>query len=182
MSGDLDRYRRFVVDGSPVATGFVAIADAWACTNPSAGRGLTVGFLHARQLRDVVREAGDNPRALAEEFDRRTEAEVTPWYDAQIALDRTRVAEMDALRAGRHPPPPVDELARAILSLLSTIMADPDLFRVAMEYIGTVTPVQKLLRRPDVVERIRAVRQALQDRPPMPMPGPNRDQLLELVK
>ena len=34
MSGVVDRYRRFVVDGSPIATGFVAVADAWACTNP----------------------------------------------------------------------------------------------------------------------------------------------------
>jgi hypothetical protein len=37
MSGIVGRYRRFVVDGSSVATGFVAVADAWACTNPSAG-------------------------------------------------------------------------------------------------------------------------------------------------
>ena len=50
MSGIVDRYRRFVVDESPVATGFVAVADGWACTNPSAGRGLTVGFLHAAVL------------------------------------------------------------------------------------------------------------------------------------
>jgi 2-polyprenyl-6-methoxyphenol hydroxylase-like FAD-dependent oxidoreductase len=56
MSGIVDRYRRFVVDGSPVATGFLAVADAWACTNPSAGRGLTVGFMHAVRLRDAMRE------------------------------------------------------------------------------------------------------------------------------
>ena len=58
MSGIVDRYRRFVVNGAPVATGLVPLADAWACTNPSAGRGLTVGFLHAALLRRVVREAG----------------------------------------------------------------------------------------------------------------------------
>ena len=37
-----------------------------------AGRGLTVGFLHALRLRDVLREAPDNPGAFVEEFDRRT--------------------------------------------------------------------------------------------------------------
>ena len=68
MAGIVDRYRRFVVDGTPVATGFVAIADAWACTNPSAGRGLTVGFLHARELREALREAGDDPAGLAARF------------------------------------------------------------------------------------------------------------------
>ena len=40
MAGILDRYRRFVANGAPVATGFAAVGDAWASTNPSAGRGL----------------------------------------------------------------------------------------------------------------------------------------------
>jgi flavin-dependent dehydrogenase len=43
MAGILDRYRRFVVDGAPVVTGYAAVGDAWACTNPSAGRGISVG-------------------------------------------------------------------------------------------------------------------------------------------
>ena len=34
MSGIVDRYRRFVSNGGPIATGVVAVADAWACTNP----------------------------------------------------------------------------------------------------------------------------------------------------
>jgi 2-polyprenyl-6-methoxyphenol hydroxylase-like FAD-dependent oxidoreductase len=37
MAGGLDRYRRFVADGSPVVTGFAAVGDAWACTNPVGG-------------------------------------------------------------------------------------------------------------------------------------------------
>src|SRR4029434_7789472 len=111
MSGIADRYRRFVVDGTPVATGFVAVADAWACTNPSAGRALTVGFLHALRLRDALRVHGDEPRALVDDFDRRTEADITPWYHAQIAVDRTRFGEMVALREGRAPTPPGNELA-----------------------------------------------------------------------
>ena len=113
MSGIADRYRRFVVDGRPVATGFVAVADAWACTNPSAGRGLTVGFLHALRLRDVLRTHGDDPRVLVEEFDRRTQADITPWYEAQIAVDRARFGEMVALREGREPAPPAHDLADA---------------------------------------------------------------------
>ena len=43
MAGVLDRYRRFVVEDVPIATGVAAVGDAWACTNPSAGRGMTVG-------------------------------------------------------------------------------------------------------------------------------------------
>ena len=44
MSGNVDRYRRFLVDDKPVVTGLVAVADAWACTNPSAGRGSPSDF------------------------------------------------------------------------------------------------------------------------------------------
>jgi 2-polyprenyl-6-methoxyphenol hydroxylase-like FAD-dependent oxidoreductase len=178
MSGVVDRYRRFVVDGGPVATGLVAVADAWACTNPSAGRGLTVGFLHARQLRDVLRDAED-PCAIVEEFDRRTEAEVAPWYHAQIAMDRARFADMEAARDGRPVPPPAP-LVQQIGSLLSTFMLDPDLFRAGLEYIGTITPIQTILKRPEVAERIRAVF-AVMKNVPLAVPGPNRAQLLDIL-
>ena len=181
MSGIADRYRRFLANGTPVATGFAGVADAWACTNPSAGRGLTVGFLHALRLRDALRTHGNNPRALAEDFDRRTEAEIAPWYHAQIAVDRTRFGEMVAVREGREPTPPANELARRIGSLLSSMAANPDLFRDALEYIGTVTPVQEILERPQVVQRIAAAREAMTGTPRPPIPGPNRTQLLQLA-
>ena len=181
MAGVVDRYRRFVVDGSPVATGFVAVADAWVCTNPSAGRGLTVGFLHAVQLRDSLREAAGDPRALVERFDARTEEHVAPWYHAQIAADRARFAEMTALREGRPPELPRDELGRALVSLMSLIGADPDLFRAGLEYIATITPVQDILRRPEVTARMHAAREAAKGAPPMRFPGPDREQLLRLL-
>lgn len=181
MSGVVDRYRRFVVDGSPVATGFAAVADAWGCTNPSAGRGLTVGFLHALRLRNVLRDTDGDPPRIAAEFDRRTEAEIAPWYHAQIAVDRARFAEMEALRDGRQPPPPGDDLSRRILSLLRTMGAHPDLFRAAVEYIATITPVQQILERPEVAEGIRAVRAATKGAPSRSLPGPDRRQLLALL-
>ena len=52
-----DRYRGFVVDGQPVATGVVAVADSWACSNPANGRGASIGMLHALTLRDQLRAA-----------------------------------------------------------------------------------------------------------------------------
>jgi len=181
MSGIVDRYRRFVVNGAPVATGLVPLADAWACTNPSAGRGLTVGFLHAALLRRVIREAGADPRALVEAFHTRTESEIAPWYDAQIAADRARFDDMDAVREGRELTPATDPLARAIRSLFATMMADPKLFRAALEYIATITPVQRILERPAVTEAINVAFEAMKHMPPPTMPGPTRSQLLELV-
>ena len=106
MGGVLDRYRRFVVDGEPVVTGFAAVGDAWACTNPSAGRGLSVGVLHAQVLRDVVRDHLDDPAALARAYDAETERQVTPYYRNQIGADRVRVAEMTAMLDGTPTPRP----------------------------------------------------------------------------
>ena len=180
MGGIVDRYRRFVVDRSPVATGFVTLADAWACTNPSAGRGLTVGFLHARKLRDAARRL-DNPMALVTEFDAATEADVRPWYDAQIAVDRARFAEMNAARDGTLPAPVTDELAVGIRSLLSVMPFDPNLYRAALEYISTVTPVQQILARAGIREGIQTVRETLKQSPPPAIPGPSRQELLGLV-
>ena len=181
MGGIVDRYRQFVVDGAPVVTGLVAVADAWACTNPSAGRGLTVGVRHTVCLRDALRRDFDDPSALAQEFHVTTEAEIAPWYRAQIVTDRARFAEMEALREGREPAAVPDELWTGIRSLLSTMAADADLFRLGLEYIGTLTPVQEILRRPGVRDRIDAAQGAMQGRPPMQIPGPDRKRLLELV-
>jgi len=182
MSGIVDRYRRFVVDGSPVATGLIALADAWSCTNPSAGRGLTVGFIHAMCLRNVLRQTVEDPIALARQFDEVTEAEVTPWYRAQIAMDRFRFAQMNALRASRDVPAPADELTRQCVSLLSTMTADPDLFRTGLEYVGTLTPVQRILQRPDIAQHIAKVMDVMRGSGPPAVPGPTRDQLVELAK
>lgn len=60
-------------------------------------------------------------------------------------------------------------------------MRDADLFRAGLEYIGTLTPVQEILKRPAIVEKVRAAQEAMKGAPPMAMPGPTRSQLMELV-
>ena len=179
MSGIVDRYRRFVVDGSPVVTGLVPVADAWGCTNPSAGRGLTVGLQHGVALRDVLRTTADEPSALVREFDARTETDVAPWFHAQIAVDRARYAQIEALCEGRERPMPADELSSRCVALLMAMTTDPDLFCAALEYIGTLTPIQALFERPGVAERVRT---AMRDSGPMELPGPSRAELLDLVR
>ena len=166
MSGTLDRYRRFVVERRPVATGLFAVADAWSCTNPSAGRGLTVGFKHAVRLRDVLHPGDSDPYALAEEFHEITQTEIAPWYWSQIAADRTRIAEIKALREGRQPPPPADELARLIVDLRRFTPVDPDIARANLEYIGTLTPIQEIADRPDLRDKLTAVNQSITTRTP----------------
>ena len=82
MSGAVDRSRHFVVDGTPVVTGMLTIADAAACTNPSVGRGMSLGLLHTVAIRDVVREHLDDPVALALAFHAATVEQLDPWHQA----------------------------------------------------------------------------------------------------
>ena len=58
-----DRVRSLVVDGRPVATGVLTVGDAWACTNPSVGRGVSIGMLHAVALRDTLHDRADRADA-----------------------------------------------------------------------------------------------------------------------
>ena len=178
ISGTIDRYRRFVVDGVPVATGVVAVGDAWACTNPSLGRGITLGLLHATRLRDAVRSELGAPDRLAEAFDAVTEAELTPWYRATLNVDRDRQAEIDALVDGRPVPPPADDAAAVGRALMVAMAYDPEVYRAFMDIIGVIKPPQDVFSRPGLVDRIMAI---VRSEPPLQVPGPTRQELIELV-
>jgi 2-polyprenyl-6-methoxyphenol hydroxylase-like FAD-dependent oxidoreductase len=172
-AGVMDRYHRYVVDGRPVVTGFLPVGDAWACTNPSAGRGLSVGLIHAQVLRHVVRDNLDDPAALVEAWDDRTERLVAPYYWNQVAADRVRVAEMTALREGRTPPDPPESTR----GFLTASRYDADVFRGLLEIVLCTALPQQVLARPELQRRI----ERLADEPVPPIPGPDRNQLLTLL-
>jgi flavin-dependent dehydrogenase len=178
MSGIIDRYRRLCVDGRSPVTGVALLADSWACTNPSVGRGISLGLKHARRLRDVVREHGDDPLALAQAWDDVTEAELTPWYRDTVREDRARWREMQASREGRPPDPPqtADERLRA--ALFAALPHDADIFRAFMESRSSIATLDDVLARPGLAERIHEVAAGRERTPP---PGPDREQLLALL-
>ena len=170
-----DRQRKYVVDGAPVTTGVVALADAWACTNPSLGRGISIGITHAAALRSVLRDVPlDDPRALALRWNDVTNEVVEPMFADTLAFDRHRLAEIDATIEGR--PYETDDpgwlLAKA---LESSITKDPDLLRGFMDIVSLLDRGVNVLSRPGVAER------ALELADPTPLPGPDRAELLTLV-
>ncbi|MEY2513841.1 MAG: hypothetical protein QOJ89_1199 [bacterium] len=176
--GILDRRRRLAVDGRPPVTGVALVADAWACTNPSVGRGISMGLRHAQRLRDVVREHGDDPAGFAQTWDDVTEAELTPWYRDTVREDRARLREMQAIRDGRLPDPARTEGELLREALLAAVPHDPDLFRTFMESRSSIATLADVLARPGLAEHIRA---AAAGRERMPLAGPDRGQLLALV-
>ena len=179
MGGVIDRYRRFVADGRPVATGVAAVGDAWACTNPSLGRGISLGLAHAALLRDVVRsELDGDPLAFAEAWDEATEQELTPWYRDTVAVDRARIAEIEAIRNGLEPPGPPSFEAGLVPALFRVMAFDPELLRAGLEITGCVTLPEEVFARPGVIHRLVELAEA---NPPQPPPGPTREELLRLV-
>jgi 2-polyprenyl-6-methoxyphenol hydroxylase-like FAD-dependent oxidoreductase len=173
MAGVLDRIRSLVVDGSPVVTGFTAVGDAWACTNPSAGRGISIGLMHARVLRDVLRRHPDDPAAFATAFQGLTDDQVAPYVHDQLRTDRRRVAEMDALRSG-EPAPPADP---DVTAFAAAAMEDPEVFRAFLEVVLCLALPAEVLSRPRIAH---AVARRVSEVPASP-PGPDRRELLALI-
>jgi 2-polyprenyl-6-methoxyphenol hydroxylase-like FAD-dependent oxidoreductase len=117
MAGIEDRQRQLVVDSVPVVTGLVAVGDASASTNPSLGRGASIGALHACVLRDVVAKEGTaDPDTLVLRFAAETEASVAPYVDSTLSFDRHRLAEIEADIAGvpYQPDDPAWAMTRAL--------------------------------------------------------------------
>ena len=173
-----DRHRDLRPDGVPVATGVVAVADAWACTNPSVGRGASIGMLHAQTLRDTLRHTGpDAPGELSEAFAVATAESVEPWYRATLAFDRHRLAEMAAEAEGvtYEPNDPAYDMTQA-LAVAST--RDPEILRGFLDIVGALDLPNNVVARPGMFEKVIEfgadwrTQQAL---------GPNRDQLVAMA-
>jgi 2-polyprenyl-6-methoxyphenol hydroxylase-like FAD-dependent oxidoreductase len=178
MAGFEDRIRRLVVAGRPVVTGLFTLGDAWACTNPSLGRGMTMGLWHAVLLRDLLRSSVDaTPGELAVQWEERTAHVLEPWYQGAVATDRNRLAEIEADRAGvpRVPASGSGGLAEA---LAAGSGRDPQVLRDLMEVVSMLTPMSEVLGRPGVAERALAAAGGPQN----PLPGPDRRTLISVVE
>lgn len=176
MGGIADRHRRFVVDGRPCATGVLTVGDAGSCTNPSLGRGCSFGLAHVEVLVACIAEHLDDPAALALRYHERTEAEIAPWHEATIALDRSRLEAMRAEVAGR--PPEVSAQQRLVAALAGAFGTDPLATRAYGDLVSCTARPEEVFARPGVLARARELAAAHR---PQPLPGPTREQLLALV-
>jgi 2-polyprenyl-6-methoxyphenol hydroxylase-like FAD-dependent oxidoreductase len=178
MSGGPDRHRSFVVDGEPVVTGLVAVGDSVVRTNPSLGRGSSIGMVQACVLRDVLREVRpDRPAELARRFAEALDTVVGPIYRLTLDQDRNRMAEIQADIAGTPHPPPGD--AWALQRRLQRIMmSDPDALRVYMRAALEIEAIDLVGTPPALHARIAAENA---DEPAYPPAGPTRAQVLAAV-
>ena len=171
-----DRRRTFVVDGLPVATGVLAVGDSWACTNPSVGRGISVGLLHAVALRDLLRDVPlTDRRGLALSWHELTQDRVDGYVQDTLELDRRSLAAIDAAIEGRTYEP---EDPGAAIGVAMAVSARRD----ATQYRHFLDIVSLNARAVDVVGRPGVFECALElGGDPEPPPGPDRRELLDLV-
>jgi 2-polyprenyl-6-methoxyphenol hydroxylase-like FAD-dependent oxidoreductase len=173
-----DRHRNLMVDGAPVATGVVAVGDAWACSNPTVGRGASIGMLQAVVLRDTIAAAGlDDPWEFAHAFHHATAETVEPWYRDTVKADRHRLAEVGALIGGAEyrPGDPGWETGKA---LATAAFKDPDCLRGYITITMMLGRARDVLARPGLLEKVTALGAGWREEP---LPAPSRDQLLSIV-
>jgi 2-polyprenyl-6-methoxyphenol hydroxylase-like FAD-dependent oxidoreductase len=174
-----DRYRSLVVDNVPVATGIVTVGDAWAASNPSVGRGASIGMKHAVVLRDTLRRAClERPTCFVHEFHRRTSDVVEPWYRTTLAADRHRLAEVHAGMCGEEYRTR-DEGYRLIQALLAHAALDPECLRAALDIRSVLRLPEEVLRSdPGLAGKLLQFENDPLDRS---LAGPDRTTLLQLA-
>jgi hypothetical protein len=171
-----DRHRSFTIDGSPVATGVLALADSWACTNPSLGRGISIGMIHALALRDLLRDAPDDPVELAHAWAAATEASADPYFRGTLDYDEGRLAHVDAeIKGVEFEASPAYESQRAMIAATGK---DPEMLRAFLDVAAVMAAPSEVLARPGVADRARELGGDWRNEP---LPGLSREELLAIV-
>ncbi len=155
LGGLHDIRRSYVVDGAAVASGLVAVGDAWVATNPSLGRGAAIGLMTACVLRDAAAEVDDlGGLQFAQTYAAAVDRWVDPYVTATIGFGRHRLAEMEAEVAGEPYCPDGPEWPMTT-ALMTGARHDPDLLR-AYARIGSMLGVPSdVLADADLQARLR---------------------------
>jgi hypothetical protein len=179
MASTANTTREFVVDGVPCATGLVPVGDAWGFTNPSIGRGITLGLMHAVDIAPAIAEHVEDPRQLAAEWKRRTDERAARWHASTVDFDRVRAPEVEAHLQGLPDPfDPSDPSVAGPRAFSSASHYDPEVLQWFFEVVGCFSLPGEVMARPGVFERVLEV--ALST-PPYTSPGPTRAELEELL-
>jgi 2-polyprenyl-6-methoxyphenol hydroxylase-like FAD-dependent oxidoreductase len=175
MAGLHNTLRRLVVDGSPVATGLLAVGDSVCTTNPTLGRGLSLAIGGAAQLADAIAAHGPAWPDLALAVDAWTVEQVTPYYADQAALDAGRLAALrHSIFGDPAPVPPAVSPGVVTHSQLRVAARyDPAAFRGLWSIYAMIRRPDDVYRDPQVVAGTRA---ALGGQPAAE-PQPTREQL-----
>ncbi|THD75254.1 MAG: FAD-dependent oxidoreductase [Phenylobacterium sp.] len=149
------RWRDLAPGGQPAVLGFFPVGDSLVRSNPLYGRGCSFAGVSAYLLRGAL-EASADPAERVRLYQRATESELRPYYDAM------RRADQSAIRRARRallPPRKPSLRARILQSFVEdavtvAVRSDPDLLRASLRGFHMLEDPQAWLRRPDALIRI----------------------------
>ncbi|HET6874136.1 MAG TPA: hypothetical protein VFH70_05120, partial [Acidimicrobiales bacterium] len=173
-----DRFRDFWPGGRPVVTGLVPVGDAWACTNPSVGRGASIGMLHGSTLRHTLRDVGlDDPADFSAAFGSATTSVVEPYFRSTLEFDRGRLDEMKSLIESDEPAEVSGDFA-TFKALENAMYKDPDCFRGFVEIAMVLRSSEEVLGDEALAAKVASLGGGWREEPWL---GPKRAELLALV-
>ncbi|KQY51668.1 MULTISPECIES: FAD-dependent oxidoreductase [unclassified Nocardioides] len=174
--GALDNRMRFLVrDGRPVVRGLHQVGDALCMTNPTRGRGLSMGLAAAGALCDLLGDESLDPDDLALAYDAWQQRVLAIYYRETAASDVTLDRQLRAGLAGQAIPrnAPGIELPEGhpVTSedLDRAADADPDLLRATFRATMLLDD-ERVIASERVAARTRAVLDALPPSPGRPSP------------
>lgn len=169
-----NRFRRFVVDGEPIALGLIAVGDALCVTNPTYTRGMSLAAQHAFFVADIVGQGGlGDLRRLAMSVDEIAQHMLRPWFEDSVAQDRLRNA---LWRGEPRPQTPQDVVTLQQIALAAR--HDDVVWHALARRSGMLDAPNAIFTRHDVLARVRSV---LAQHAPTPMPGPSKADLLQVI-
>ena len=179
MAATSNTTRELIVDGTPCATGVVPLGDAWGFTNPSIGRGITLGQMHVVEMAPAIAEHIDDPHQLAVEWERRTGGRPARFHASTVDFDRLRAPQVDAFMRGQDDPAdPSDPSVAGPRAFASAAHYDAEVLRWYDEVIACFSLPDEVVARDGVLERVREVASST---PPYSSPGPDRAELEEIL-
>jgi hypothetical protein len=187
MAGLLNRWREYVVDGSPLATGIIPVGDAVLCTNPLYGRGCSIAFWGAHLMSQAVAAHPDDTVAMLVAYDVALREEILPWYRAGVEQDAEARRVAAALLAGEDPDGDTSDprtFMRSVFrdGLLPAIRSDAVVLRAFFRSLNLLSAPDAMAKDPDVGARVFAAWQDRENRAPEEPLGPkHRVELLALL-
>lgn len=183
-------FRRFVKDGRPLALGLFPVGDALMHQNPLAGRGCTMAWLSTQLMSEAFSAHPEEPIEFARSLDLEIARQVLPWYYAMRDQDRSAGEMAEEESSGGDPyaflreDGSIDPKAymRSMLrdGLMPALREDITVLRAFLRVFNLLDDPGDLLARPDLLQKVLAVWQKRDQRPPMSF-GPDRAEMLSTV-
>jgi flavin-dependent dehydrogenase len=149
-----NRRRRLVDDDGPIVGGIVALGDASLHTNPTLGRGISLGLWQAQHLATEAATVVDDRSAFVARYDEWTQAHLGVWFDTQKTIDAAGLERLEAGLRGVRLPPSTEPSTRRGAAALVLAQTDPLVGCAVARMFHLLTSPQEALSDPEVAERI----------------------------